>query len=151
MPFADSDDLVEAADGRTVRAIFAESGEAAFRAAESSAVLSALRDFDGVLSLGGGALNLRGHPRRTRRRRRAGRRCCGRRHGRCSRGSATARTRPLLAADPAARLAELAARTQRPSTSTRPRSASTPTASRSGQVAATIAARLHEREVRARG
>ncbi len=57
VPFADSDELVEHATGRTVRAIFAESGEAAFRAAEHEAVVGALDRFDGVLSLGGGALN----------------------------------------------------------------------------------------------
>lgn len=53
--FADSDDLVEAATGRSVRELFAE-GEAAFRSAEADAIASALRDFDGVLALGGGAL-----------------------------------------------------------------------------------------------
>jgi shikimate kinase len=55
VPFVDSDELVEAQEGRTVRVIFAESGEDAFRRAEADAVRSALRDFDGVLSLGGGA------------------------------------------------------------------------------------------------
>jgi shikimate kinase len=57
VPFADSDDLVEAAHGRTVREIFAESGEAAFRALERDAIIAALDSFDGVLSLGGGALS----------------------------------------------------------------------------------------------
>ncbi len=58
LPFADSDDLVEAATGRCVGDIFAESGEPAFRAAESSAIRAALVDFDGVLALGGGALTV---------------------------------------------------------------------------------------------
>lgn len=58
VPFADSDELIEAADGRTVAAIFAESGEPAFRAAERAAIAAALREFDGVLSLGGGALTV---------------------------------------------------------------------------------------------
>jgi shikimate kinase len=58
VPFADTDDLVEATTGRTVRDIFAESGEAAFRAAEAAAIRAALTDFDGVLSLGGGALTV---------------------------------------------------------------------------------------------
>lgn len=53
--FADSDDLVEAASGRSVRELFAE-GEATFRAEEAEAIATALRDFDGVLALGGGAL-----------------------------------------------------------------------------------------------
>jgi shikimate kinase len=55
--FADSDELVEAAEGRDVRAIFAESGEGEFRAAEHRAISSCLAGgFDGVLALGGGAL-----------------------------------------------------------------------------------------------
>ncbi len=58
VPFADSDDLVEAATGRRVREIFAESGEVAFRAAEGAAIRAALAEFDGVLSLGGGALTV---------------------------------------------------------------------------------------------
>jgi shikimate kinase len=57
VPFADSDDLVEAAQGRTVREIFAESGETAFRVLERDAIIGALDSFEGVLSLGGGALS----------------------------------------------------------------------------------------------
>jgi shikimate kinase len=53
--FADSDELVEAATGRTVATLF-EEGEQVFRAAEAEAISTALRDFDGVLALGGGAL-----------------------------------------------------------------------------------------------
>jgi shikimate kinase len=53
--FADSDDLVEAATGRSVRELFAQ-GEPVFRAAEADAIAAALRDFEGVLALGGGAL-----------------------------------------------------------------------------------------------
>ncbi len=56
VPFADSDDLVEAGAGRPVVTIFAESGEAAFRALEADAIAAALADFDGVLALGGGAV-----------------------------------------------------------------------------------------------
>jgi shikimate kinase len=56
VPFADADELVEAAHG-PVRAIFAESGEAAFRAFERDAIIAALASFEGVLSLGGGALS----------------------------------------------------------------------------------------------
>jgi shikimate kinase len=57
VPFADTDDLVEAAEGRTVSEIFATDGETGFRAAECAAITTCLAgDFDGVLSLGGGAL-----------------------------------------------------------------------------------------------
>jgi shikimate kinase len=56
VPFADSDSLVEAAAGSTVREIFAVQGEAVFREFERAAISQALSDFDGVLSLGGGAI-----------------------------------------------------------------------------------------------
>jgi shikimate kinase len=57
VPFTDSDELVEAAEGRTVREIFANDGEAAFRTAERNAITACLAgEFDGVLALGGGAL-----------------------------------------------------------------------------------------------
>src|SRR5581483_7875901 len=56
VPFTDSDELVEQATGRSVAELFADEGEPAFRAAERAAILDALRGFDGVLSLGGGAL-----------------------------------------------------------------------------------------------
>ena len=53
--FRDTDDDVEAADGRTISDIFVESGEGHFRALEGEAVDRALRDHDGVLAVGGGA------------------------------------------------------------------------------------------------
>jgi shikimate kinase len=141
--FADSDELVQAAEGRSVREIFAAAGEAGFREAEYAAITACLAgDFAGVLSVGGGALThaptrqaltVSGVPLAvlyapletllTR--------------------LGDARTRPLLAEDPAARLAALAAARQpiydavatlRVDTEGR-----TP-----GQVAAHIAARLHE-------
>lgn len=56
LPFADSDDLIEAAAGQTVRELFAEFGEPGFREREATAVQTALHEFDGVLALGGGAL-----------------------------------------------------------------------------------------------
>jgi len=66
--FRDTDDDVEAADGRAISDIFVEDGEAAFRELERKAVSRALDDHDGVLSLGGGAVldaatrgRLRGH------------------------------------------------------------------------------------------
>lgn len=141
VPFADSDDLVEAATGRTVRAIFAESGEAAFRAAERDAIAAAMRDFDGVLSLGGGAV---GDP--------ATRDVLA--------GSGVpivllhappatllarvgdGRTRPLLRADPAARLAALTVEREPVYESLATIRADTEGRS-PGQVAAHIAARLH--------
>ncbi len=54
--FADSDDLVEQRTGRSVPEIFAADGEAAFRALEAQVIAVALHDFDGVFSLGGGAV-----------------------------------------------------------------------------------------------
>jgi shikimate kinase len=54
--FRDSDDDVEATDGRTISDIFVESGEAHFRALERTAVARALAEHDGVLAVGGGAV-----------------------------------------------------------------------------------------------
>lgn len=54
--FVDLDNLIERRDGRAVSRIFAESGEAAFRAMESDALASALRESRLVVALGGGAL-----------------------------------------------------------------------------------------------
>lgn len=54
--FVDLDKAIEQSDGRTVAAIFAESGEARFRALESDALASSLREPHLVLALGGGAL-----------------------------------------------------------------------------------------------
>jgi shikimate kinase len=52
----DTDELVETAEGRTISDIFVDDGEAHFRAAERAAVAGALRDHQGVLALGGGAV-----------------------------------------------------------------------------------------------
>jgi shikimate kinase len=54
--FRDSDQDVEAAEGRSVSDIFVDSGEAAFRSLERAAVAAALVEHDGVLALGGGAV-----------------------------------------------------------------------------------------------
>ena len=54
--FRDTDDDVEAADGRAIPDIFVESGEAHFRDLERKAVAEALATHDGVLALGGGAV-----------------------------------------------------------------------------------------------
>ncbi|WP_375500374.1 shikimate kinase [uncultured Jatrophihabitans sp.] len=146
LPFADSDDLVEAAAGRAVTEIFAEDGENSFRAAEAAAIAAALVDFDGVLALGGGALICTST--------RAALVSCDvpvvvLRAQLATLGSRVgdARTRPLLAADPNARLAELAAERaplyEEVATFVVDTDRRTP-----GQVAATVAARLHERRVR---
>lgn len=54
--FADSDDLVIEMTGRSVGEIFGRDGEAAFREIEATAIVDALKDFSGVLALGGGAV-----------------------------------------------------------------------------------------------
>ena len=54
--FRDTDHDVETAEGKPVPDIFVDSGEAHFRALERDAVALALREHDGVLALGGGAV-----------------------------------------------------------------------------------------------
>ena len=54
--FRDTDADVEAAAGKSVADIFVEDGEPAFRALERAAVDVALREHDGVLAVGGGAV-----------------------------------------------------------------------------------------------
>jgi shikimate kinase len=54
--FADTDDEVERAEGRTISDIFVDSGEEHFRALERAAVVRALGEHPGVLALGGGAV-----------------------------------------------------------------------------------------------
>lgn len=56
VPFADSDDLVVRLAGRSVSAVFSQDGEPAFRRLEATAITGALTGFDGVLALGGGAV-----------------------------------------------------------------------------------------------
>jgi len=56
VPFADTDDVVESAEGRSVSDIFVDSGEEHFRALERAAVAQALAGHPGVLALGGGAV-----------------------------------------------------------------------------------------------
>jgi shikimate kinase len=69
VPFRDTDDVVEQAEGRSVSDIFVDSGEEHFRALERAAVRQALAEHPGVLALGGGAVmseetraGLAGHP-----------------------------------------------------------------------------------------
>jgi shikimate kinase len=52
----DTDADVESASGKAISDIFVDDGEAAFRALEKQAVVAALAEHDGVLSLGGGAV-----------------------------------------------------------------------------------------------
>ena len=54
--FRDTDRDVEETEGKPVPDIFVDSGEAHFRALERNAVAVALREHDGVLALGGGAV-----------------------------------------------------------------------------------------------
>lgn len=56
LPFADTDSLIEADQNKKVSDIFIEDGESHFRLVEESIVIDALRDCDGVLALGGGAI-----------------------------------------------------------------------------------------------
>jgi shikimate kinase len=57
--FEDLDDRIERRAGRSIREIFRESGESAFRAAEHSALCEVLAELEGgvarVIALGGGA------------------------------------------------------------------------------------------------
>ena len=54
--FRDTDHDVEVTVGKPVPDIFVDSGEPYFRELERTAVATALRDHDGVLALGGGAV-----------------------------------------------------------------------------------------------
>lgn len=144
VPFADSDDLVEGAAGRTVREIFAQSGEQAFRDQEAAAIASALDGFEGVLALGGGAILSVGT--------RAAIAAAGvpvvllqAELGTLLARLGDAQSRPLLRDDPARRLAELADRRGPVYAATATVTVATDDRT-PGQVAATVAARLHELE-----
>ena len=56
LPVRDTDADIVASTGRSIADIFVEDGEAAFRELEHAAVLTALSGFEGILSLGGGAV-----------------------------------------------------------------------------------------------
>ncbi len=56
VPFVDLDARIEASAGRTVAAIFAAFGEAAFRAREAAAVADLVGEAPAVVALGGGAV-----------------------------------------------------------------------------------------------
>ncbi len=105
LPSVEIDTLIERAAGKSIPEIFASEGEAAFRERETEAIRAAARGPRSVISLGGGALGSRGV------------RLAVRKTGHllwlhaplplCVERAATGR--PLLAPDPAARMAELAA------------------------------------------
>ncbi|MEI6253779.1 MAG: shikimate kinase [Mycobacteriaceae bacterium] len=56
----DTDAVIEERTGRSIPEIFAAEGESGFRQIEEQAVCDALRDHDGILSLGGGAVTTAG-------------------------------------------------------------------------------------------
>jgi len=109
VPFADSDRLVVQLAGRSVAEIFASDGEETFRRLEAAVVLETLAGFDGVFALGGGAVTID--------RVRAGLARSGvpvvlltaEPPELLRRLEHSPTPRPLLAADPAGRLAALAA------------------------------------------
>ena len=122
--------------------LFAALGEPALRKIEAAVIASALETFDGVLSLGGGALTTE-----------ATRRAIAASGvpvvylrttlDQLSQRIGDGRTRPLLSGNPEARLAVLSA--ERASTYDELATITVDTDSRSpGQVAATVAARLHD-------
>jgi shikimate kinase len=56
VPFTDSDQVIEDRAGKPIRQIFADDGEAAFRALEHQVIADLLAGQDIVLALGGGAV-----------------------------------------------------------------------------------------------
>lgn len=56
LPFRDTDQIIEAELGRKIADIFVEDGEPFFREVEARVVAEQVAEFNGVLSLGGGAV-----------------------------------------------------------------------------------------------
>lgn len=56
-PFKDLDEEIVAKEGKSIKSIFDEEGEAYFREKEWETLLNLTRTFKGVISLGGGALH----------------------------------------------------------------------------------------------
>jgi shikimate kinase len=146
VPFADSDQLIETREGRSVPDLFETRGEDGYRQIEADVIAAALTEFGGVLSLGGGAVT---RPATRRALAASGVPVVYLRAGvdELAGRLGDARSRPLLVGDPPARLAVLAAeRTafyDELATITVDTDGRTP-----GQVAATVAARLHDLQVR---
>jgi shikimate kinase len=146
VPFADSDHLIEAQHGAPMAELFASLGEPRCREIEVSVIGAALRDFDGVLSLGGGAL-ISGATRSALAASGAPVVFLRATLDELSRRVGDGRTRPLLAKNPEAGLAGLAA--ERATTYAELATLTVDTDGRTpGHVAATVAARLHERRTR---
>ena len=143
VPFTDTDLLIEQREQVSIGDLFANLGEQRFREIEADVVAAALETIDGVLSLGGGALTSEAtravisasavpvvYLRAT--------------LDQLSQRVGDGRTRPLLSGNPEARLALLAA--ERAASYDELATITVDTDGRSpGQVAATVAARLHER------
>jgi shikimate kinase len=142
VPFADSDALVAERDGRGMAELLRTVGEPEARRIEAEVIAQALSDFDGVLALGGGALTTASTRERLRARGIAVielRARIATLVQRVGDGS----SRPLLAGDPPARLQQLA--DERGATFAELASFAVDTDGRTpGQVAASVAARLHE-------
>lgn len=62
-PFIDSDELIEARTGRTVRAIFEQDGEPAFRELETEALVEALAEPEPLVIAAAGGVVMREHNR----------------------------------------------------------------------------------------
>jgi len=56
LEFLDLDDKIEEKAGQSIPDIFEESGESGFRTIERRAILEVVRDFEGVVALGGGSV-----------------------------------------------------------------------------------------------
>ncbi|MFH5832831.1 shikimate kinase [Halalkalibaculum sp. DA384] len=57
LPFADLDTRIEKQAGKPIPKIFEEEGEQRFRSLERKQLLDTIRNYEGVLALGGGALH----------------------------------------------------------------------------------------------
>ncbi|MDR8390403.1 hypothetical protein NC796_04565 [Aliifodinibius sp. S!AR15-10] len=56
-PFADLDTIIEEEAGKSIPEIFEQEGEEGFRAHERKQLLKTIREYEGILALGGGALH----------------------------------------------------------------------------------------------
>lgn len=57
LPYRDLDDWIEEQENRSIRQIFEEFDESVFRKIERRYLLELIRDYEGVLSLGGGSIH----------------------------------------------------------------------------------------------
>jgi shikimate kinase len=146
VPFADTDKLIEEREQTSLPDLFEARGELAFREIETEVIAAALDGFSGVLSLGGGALT---HPATVRAVAECGVPFVYLRAtlDQLSRRVGDGHTRPLLAGNTDPRRAVLSA--ERASTYEQFATITIDTDDRTpGQVAATVAARLHDRRLR---